>query len=67
MCSSTERRKSTSKASHLAAFIGNRPGRAVFVGIYRTDGQYSTAYEKRQQTKEWMELIRYGFPNHRKK
>ena len=55
------------RAEYLAAFIGDRPGRAVFVGLYKNEGSHQTTFADRQKIKAWRDLVGYGFPNHRDK
>ena len=60
---STQRRREEQqllKAAHLAAFIGDRPGRAVFVGLYRCVGHRITSVADRRKIASWTALTDYG-------
>lgn len=50
-------------ATHLASFIGDQAGRAVFVGLYKNNGHRITSFSDRQQIDSWKELVNYGVPN----
>lgn len=51
------------KASHVASFIGDRPGRALFVGLYENRGHRRTTLADRKRIRAHCELAKYGHPD----
>jgi len=55
------------KASHIASFIGDKPGHAVFVGLYENRGHRKTDRRARDAIRPHRELAKYGHIDDRKK
>ena len=55
------------KASHVASFIGDRAGRALFVGLYENRGHRMTKLADRNRIPAQRELPKYGHPDKGKK
>ena len=51
--------KQLQKAHHVAAFIGDRSGRAVFAGLYKNNGHRMTTLAERKKIPGWAELTKF--------